>query len=97
MKILNRNQGGGRGVSKEYRNTFEHNKMCLVNEMWEKKFNLVIRSKGIFQNIQQRIFLPSNIRTQLCVEYEKSRSPLNDKIAAQLASFFTGVNSQQVK
>lgn len=33
MKILNSNQGGGREVAKEYRNTFEHNKMCLVNEM----------------------------------------------------------------
>ena len=33
MQILNSNQGGGRGVAKKYRNTFEHNKMCLVNEM----------------------------------------------------------------
>ena len=32
MKNLNTNQGGGRGVA-EYRNTFEHDKMCLVNEM----------------------------------------------------------------
>ena len=33
MKNLNNNRGGGRGVSKEYRNTFENDKMCLVNEM----------------------------------------------------------------
>ena len=32
MKILNNKQGGGRGVLKEHRNTFEHDKMCLVNE-----------------------------------------------------------------
>ena len=35
MKILNRNQWGGRGVAKEYRNTFEHNNICLVNDMQE--------------------------------------------------------------
>ncbi len=33
MQNLNNNQGGGRVVVKEYRNTFEHDKMCLVNEM----------------------------------------------------------------
>ena len=33
MKILNRNQGGGRGVHRENRSTFEHDRMCLVNEM----------------------------------------------------------------
>ena len=33
MKVLNTNQGGGRRVSKEYRNAFEHERMCLVNEM----------------------------------------------------------------
>ena len=31
MKILNSNQGGGRGVAKENRGTFEHEIMCLVN------------------------------------------------------------------
>ena len=44
MKNLNNNQGGGRGVSKEYRNTFEHDKMCLVNEMRAQFFKLVMRS-----------------------------------------------------
>ena len=32
MKNLDKNQGGGRGVAKEYRNRFEYEKMCLVNE-----------------------------------------------------------------
>ena len=82
MKILNSNQGGGRGFAKVYRNTFEHNKMCLVNEMWAQFFKIFIRSKGTFQNFQQRRFMPSNIRSQLHVEYENSRSPLNDETAA---------------
>ena len=33
MKILNDNQRGRRRVLKDYRNIFEHDKMCLVNEM----------------------------------------------------------------
>ena len=31
MKILNSNQGGGRGVAKQNRGAFEHDRMCLVN------------------------------------------------------------------
>ena len=88
MKILNNNQGGGRGVAKEDRNTFEHDKMCVVNEMrahWLRAhfFKLAMRLEGTFQNFKQRRFLSSNIRNQLCVEYEKLRSPLNDKTVAQ--------------
>ena len=52
MKNLNNNQGGGRGVAKEYRNTFEHDKMCLVNEMQAQIFKLVMRSEGTFQNFK---------------------------------------------
>ena len=33
MKSLNNNQRGQRGVLKDYRNIFEHDKLCLVNEM----------------------------------------------------------------
>jgi hypothetical protein len=71
--------------------------MCLVNEMRAQFFNPVMRLEGTFQNFQQRKFLTSNIKSQLCVEYEKSRSPLNDKIVMQLESYFLGVTSQQVK
>ena len=77
---MNINQGGGRGVSKEYRNTFKHNKMCLVNEVRAQFFKLVMRLEGIFQNFQQTRFLLSKIRSQLRVEYEKSISPLNDEV-----------------
>jgi len=97
MKNLNKNQGGGRRVAKEYRNTFEHDKMCLVNEMRAQFFKLVMRSEGTFQNFKERRFLASNIRCQLHVEYEKTRSPLNDEIVAQLASRFPDVTSKQVK
>jgi len=48
MKIFNSNRGGGRGVSNEYRNNFEHEKMCLVNEMRSQFFKLVMWSKGTF-------------------------------------------------
>jgi hypothetical protein len=97
MKNLNNNQGGGRGVAKEYRNTFEHDKMCLVNEMRAQFFKLVMRSEDTFKNFKERRFLASNIRCQLRVEYEKTRSPLNDETAAQLASRFPDVTSKQVK
>ena len=97
MKNLNNNQGGGRGLVKEYRKTFEHDKMCLVNEMWAQFFKLVMRSEGSFQNFKEIRFLASNIRCQLHVEYEKTRSPLNDKTATQLASRFLDVISKQVK
>ena len=50
MKYLNINQVGGRGVAKEYRNTFQHDKMCLVNEIQAHNFKLFMRSKGTFQN-----------------------------------------------
>ena len=56
-----------------------------------------MRSEGIFQNFKERRFLASNIRCQLCVEYEKARSPLNDKTTAQLASRFPDITSRQVK
>ena len=97
MKKVNRNQEGGRGVPKEYRNTFEHEKMCLLNEIQAQFFKLLMRSEGTFQNFKERIFLASNIRCQLCVEYEKTRIPLNDETAAQLASRFSDVTSKQVK
>ena len=44
MRNLNSNQGGGRGVAKESRDTFEHDRMCLVNEMRGQFFNLVMIS-----------------------------------------------------
>ncbi len=97
MKILNCNQGGGRGVAKENRGTFELDRICLVNEMKGKFFKLVIRSEGTFQIFRQRKHLPSNVRNQLRVEYEKSRNPLNEETATKLASCFPGVTSQQVK
>ena len=97
MKILNINQGGGRGVAKENRGTFEHDRMCIENQMRGTFFNLVMRSEGTFQKFRQRRFLPSNIRIQLRVEYEKSRNPLNEETETQLASYFPGVTSQQVK
>ena len=77
MKILNSNQGGGRGVAKENRGTFEHEKMCLVNDMRGQLLKLVMRSEGTFQKFRQIKFFPSNIRSQLRVEYEKTRNPLN--------------------
>ena len=95
MKNLNSNQGGWRGVVKENRGTFELDRMCLVNEMRGKFFNPIMRLEGTFQNF--RLLFPSNIRSQLCVEYEKSRNPLNEEIAAQLASCFPGITSQQLK
>ena len=48
MQFLNSNKGRGRGVSKKYRSTFEHERMCLVNEMRGHFFNLVMRSEGTF-------------------------------------------------
>ena len=93
MKILNRNQGGGRGVDKDNRGTFEHDRMCLVNEMRGQFFNLVMRLEGTFQNFSQRRFLPSNIRSQLRVEYDKSRNQSNKEIVAQLASCFLDVTN----
>ena len=58
MKMLNRNQRGGRWVSKEYRCTFEHDKICLINEMRAQIFMLVMILEGTFQNFRQRRFLP---------------------------------------
>ena len=81
MKILNRNQGGGRGVHKENRSTFEHDRMSLLNNMGANFFKLVMISKVTFQK-----FFPSNIRSQLHVEYEKSINQLNKETATQLAS-----------
>ena len=48
MKNLNNNKGGGRGVAKEYRNTFEHDKMCLVNEMQTQFFQTGYEIRGYF-------------------------------------------------
>jgi len=56
-----------------------------------------MRLEGNFQNFKERRFLASNIRCQLRVEYEKTRSPLNDETATQLASHFPDVTSKQVK
>ena len=65
--------------------------MCIVNEMRGQIFNLVMRSEGTFQNFRQVIFFPSNIRSQLHVEYQKSRNPLNEETATQLAVCFPSV------
>ena len=97
MKILNSNQGGGRGVHRENRSTFEHDRMCLVNGMRAQFFNLIMRSEGTFQNFRYRRSFPSDIGSQLCVEYDKSRNQLNKEIAAQLASCFQNVTCQQVE
>ena len=56
-----------------------------------------MRSEGTFQNFKERRFLASNIRCQLRVECEETRSPLNDETASQLASHFPDVTSKQVK
>ncbi len=56
-----------------------------------------MRSEGTFQNFKEIGFLAFNIRCQLCVEYEKTSSQLNDKTAAQLASRFPSATSKQVK
>ena len=82
MKNLSNNQWGGRGVAKVYRNTFEHDKMCLVNEMRAQFFKLVMKLEGTFQNFEEIIFLDSNNRCQLRVEYEKTRIPLNEETTA---------------
>ena len=97
MKILNSNQGGGRGIAKENTSTFEHDRMCLVNEMRAQFFKIVMRSEGTFQKFRQRKLFPSNIRSQLHVEYDKSRNKLNKETIAQLASCFPDVTCQQVK
>ena len=94
MKILNSNQGRRRWVSKENKCTFQHDRMCLVNEMRVQFVNLVMRLEGSFQKFRQRRFFPSNIRSQLRVEYDKSRNQLNKEIAAQLASCFLDVTCQ---
>jgi hypothetical protein len=44
VKILNTNQGAQRGcIGMDYRNTFDHDKMFLVNEMRAQFFELVMR------------------------------------------------------
>ena len=67
---MNKNQGGGRGFHWENRSTFEHYRMCLVNEKRAQFFKLVMRSKGTFQKFRQRRFMTSNVRSQICVEYD---------------------------
>ena len=59
MKNLNNNQGGGRGVAKDNIGTFEHDIICLVNEMRGQFLKLVIKSENTFQKFRQRIFFPS--------------------------------------
>lgn len=81
MNFFNTNQGGGGWVSKEYRNTFEHDRMCLVNNTREQIFKLVMGSTGTLQKFWQIRFLPSNIRNQLHFEYVKSLHSLNNEIA----------------
>ena len=54
MRNLNRNQGGGRGVAKENIDTFEHDRMCLVNEMRGQFFKLVMRSEGTFKSLDKK-------------------------------------------
>ena len=56
-----------------------------------------MRSEGTFQKFRQIIFLPSNIRSQLRVEYENSRNQLNMETTAQLASRFPYGTCQQVE
>ena len=55
--------------------------MCLVNEMQAQFFDLVIKTEFTFQKFKEIIFMPLNIISQLNVEYEKLRSPLNEEIA----------------
>ena len=54
MKILNNNQGGGRGVHRENRSTYEYDRMCLVNEMRAQFFNLVMISKVLSKILDKR-------------------------------------------
>jgi len=56
-----------------------------------------MRLEGTFKKFRQRRFLASNIRSQLCVEYDKSINQLNEEIVAQLASHFPDVTCQKVK
>ena len=97
MKILNRNQGGGRGFHRDNISTFEHDRKCILNEMREHFFILFMRSEGTFQKFRQRRFLPSNIRSRIRVEYDKSRNQLNKENTTQLASCFPNVTCQQVE
>ena len=53
-----------------------------------------MRLQGTFQKFRQRKFLPSNIRIQLRVEYDKSINQLNKETSAQLASYFPDVTCQ---
>ena len=66
MKILNRNQGGGRGVSRDNRGTFEHEKMCLVNERRGKCFQSCYEIRRYFPK-----FYTKNI---MSFKYYKSTS-----------------------
>ena len=52
-----------------------------------------MRYEGTFQKFRKRRYFPSNIISQLRGEYEKSRNPLNEETATQLASYFPGVTS----
>jgi hypothetical protein len=66
MKNLNTNQGAQRGcIGMDYQNTFDHDKMCLVNEMREQFFKLVMRSEGILQKQKQIKCVPPIIKNQL--------------------------------
>ena len=52
MKTLNRNQGGGRGFHRDNISTFEHDRMCILNEMRAQFFILFMRSERTFQNLK---------------------------------------------
>ena len=51
MKKMNRNQGGGTGVAKENRGTFEHDRMCLVNEMRGQFFKACYEIRRYFPKV----------------------------------------------
>ena len=71
--------------------------MCHENEVRAHILKLVIRSEGTFKKYKQRKFLlPSNIRSQLHVEFVKERNQLNEETATQLASCFPSFTIQQV-
>ena len=56
---MNNNYGRGRGVAKEYRNTFEYNRLCLLNQMGAQYFKFVMNLEGTFKKFRQRRFMHS--------------------------------------
>ena len=63
--------------------------------IWEHNFSRFLWDQKVLSKSLDKIFLPSNIRSQLRVEYDKSRNQLNKETATQLESCFPDVTCQQ--